>query len=99
MAIPIGGLPMLKFLKHQLRRYRLRRAGVLDERHAEPLKLGNWSLLAGPIDEQSVVYSFGVGDNVSWDLAMIERFGVTVHAFDPTPQSIAWVARQPLPKQ
>ena len=30
-----------------------------------------------------MVYSFGVGQDISWDLAMIERFGVTVHAFDP----------------
>jgi FkbM family methyltransferase len=44
-----------------------------------------------------LVYSFGVGEDISWDLAMIERFGVTVHAFDPTPRSIAWVRRQRLP--
>jgi FkbM family methyltransferase len=46
-----------------------------------------------------VVYSFGVGDNVAWDLAMIEQFGVTIDAFDPTPQSITWVAGQSLPPQ
>ncbi len=30
---------------------------------------------------------------------MIARFGVTIHAFDPTPASVAWVARQALPSQ
>jgi FkbM family methyltransferase len=44
-----------------------------------------------------VVYSVGVGDNVSWDLALIERFGVTVHAFDPTPACVGWFGRQSLP--
>jgi FkbM family methyltransferase len=48
------------------------------------------------LDAASVVYSFGVGDNIAWDLAMIERFGLTVHAFDPTPASVAWLGRQNL---
>lgn len=40
---------------------------------------------------ESVVYSFGIGEDASFDLALIERYGLTVHAFDPTPRSIAWV--------
>lgn len=90
---------VLKYLKRQVRSFRLHRAGVLDRPAARPLMLGNWAVLPDSLDAGSVVYSFGVGDNVSWDLAMIGRFGMTVHAFDPTPQSIAWVARQTLPPQ
>ncbi len=90
---------MFKFLKQQFRQYALRRAGVLDRADARPLMLGNWAVLAASLSAESTVYSFGVGDNVSWDLAMIRQFGATIHAFDPTPQSIAWVARQPLPPQ
>lgn len=47
----------------------------------------------------SIVYSFGLGEDVSFDLALIERFGCTVHAFDPTPRSIEWVKRQKLPER
>jgi FkbM family methyltransferase len=90
---------MLKFLKQQYRHFQLRRAHVLDPSDARPLMLGNWALLGELVKPQSVVYSFGVGDNIAWDLAMIERFGVAVHAFDPTPQSIAWIGRQKLPPQ
>jgi FkbM family methyltransferase len=43
------------------------------------------------INAKSVIYSFGIGTDVSFDLGLMERFGVTVHAFDPTPASIAWV--------
>jgi FkbM family methyltransferase len=53
--------------------------------------------LAAPLSSKSVVYSFGVGDNIAWDLALIERYGATVHAFDPTPVSIEWISRQTLP--
>jgi FkbM family methyltransferase len=48
------------------------------------------------VHADSVVYGFGVGDDVSWDLAMIDRFGVVVHAFDPTPRSVRWVERADL---
>jgi FkbM family methyltransferase len=34
---------------------------------------------------------------VSFDIGLIERFGLIVHAFDPTPKSIAWVKDQDVP--
>lgn len=52
--------------------------------------------LLGP---QSVIYSVGVGSDVSFDLALIERFGCDVHAFDPTPMACDWVAKQDLPEK
>jgi FkbM family methyltransferase len=57
---------------------------------------GYWVCPDG-LDSESVVYSFGIGQDVSFDLAFIERFGAKVHAFDPTPKSIAWVKEQKLP--
>src|SRR4029450_5467921 len=90
---------VLKLLKQTIRQHRLRRARVLDDAPHRPTKVGDWALWAEPLDASSVVYSFGVGDNVAWDLAMIRRFGCTVHAFDPTPASIAWVAGQSLPPE
>lgn len=59
---------------------------------------GYWVCPDG-LGSDSVVYSFGIGEDMSFDLAMIERFGVCVHAFDPTPKSIAWVKRQSLPER
>jgi FkbM family methyltransferase len=60
---------------------------------------GGYCVCPTGLDHGSVVYSFGIGEDVSFDLAMIERFGVTVHAFDPTPRSIEWVSRQSLPAE
>jgi len=53
----------------------------------------------GLLNPDSVVYSFGVGRDLSFDLDVIERHGATVHAFDPTPASVAWVAEHALPSQ
>lgn len=47
----------------------------------------------------SIVYSVGTGEDLSFDLAIIDRFGCAVHGFDPTPKAVAWVAKQSLPAQ
>jgi FkbM family methyltransferase len=54
-------------------------------------KHNRWSVCTPMINDKSVIYSFGIGTDVSFDLGLMERFGVTVHAFDPTPASVAWV--------
>lgn len=46
----------------------------------------------------SLVYSLGIGEDVSFDLSLIRAHGVTVHAFDPTPRCVEWIARQNLPE-
>jgi FkbM family methyltransferase len=58
-----------------------------------------WYLSVTDLNQDSIVYSFGVGENISFDLEIIRRFGLTVHAFDPTPKSIEWMNRQCLPEK
>jgi FkbM family methyltransferase len=58
---------------------------------------GGWDVAVEGIGSGAVVYSFGIGEDLSFDLALIERFAVTVHGFDPTPRSQRWVAQQRLP--
>jgi FkbM family methyltransferase len=40
-----------------------------------------------------------VGEDISFDLTFIQKFGVKVHAFDPTPRSIEWLQGQTLPPE
>lgn len=58
---------------------------------------GGWPLLTEETPRGALVYSFGVGEDISFDLAAIEAFDCTVHGFDPTPRSQAWIQRQTLP--
>ena len=58
---------------------------------------GAWSICPTGLGSDSIIYSVGIGTDISFDLALIERYGVTVHAFDPTPRSIAWLETQSLP--
>jgi FkbM family methyltransferase len=94
-------IPFRTSLKHQFRHWRLHRERILEPTALTLAKPGadhGWMVCTDLIPHGGCVYSFGVGANVAWDVAMIERFGVHVHAFDPTPESIAWVARQTLPE-
>jgi FkbM family methyltransferase len=67
------------------------------------LKLGSegacWCVCPRDLSSSSVVYSFGVGEDISFDLALIERFGLQVEAFDPTPRSIEWLQSQVVPPE
>ena len=97
-----------------LRRYGrvVKRAGrlltgrdVLYRYDARPKKLllgtlyGGWTIAPEYLDSTSVMYSFGVGNDISFDLAAIDKFGMQVHGFDPSPQAVAWMTNQRLPPQ
>ncbi|HWB18704.1 MAG TPA: FkbM family methyltransferase [Phycisphaerales bacterium] len=58
---------------------------------------GGWNVCPTNLSASSTVYSVGVGQDISFDLALISRFNLAVHAFDPTPKSIQWVKSQTLP--
>lgn len=58
---------------------------------------GTWRVSPAHLHAASVVYSFGIGRDLGFELELIERFGMPVHAFDPTPIALAWVATQALP--
>jgi FkbM family methyltransferase len=57
----------------------------------------NWCVCPSGLGSRSVVYSFGVGEDVSFELALIDRFNLQVNAFEPTPRSLAWARSQALP--
>lgn len=60
---------------------------------------GGYAVLLDRVRSDSVVYSLGLGEDISFDLALIERCGCKVFGFDPTPRSIAWVEAQHPPAE
>ena len=52
---------------------------------------GGWAVPNDLIRDSWTVYSAGIGNDASFDLGFIERYGCTIHAFDPTPSSIEYV--------
>ncbi len=58
---------------------------------------GGWAYDPSLLNEFSIVYSLGVGDDIDFDLALINRFQSNVYAFDPTSQS--FVSNDDRPRQ
>lgn len=93
---------MLAQYKALRRRKRLQRLGVhvsTDLSNSYDLygdRTGQWPLF-GRLAQESVVYSFGVGNNLSWELEVIEAWGASIYAYDPTPASVDWVSTLSLP--
>lgn len=58
---------------------------------------GGWTLCPDAMTSDSIVYSIGIGEDISFDLSLIEKYNCCVFAFDPTPRSIRWLRRQALP--
>ncbi len=55
---------------------------------------GGWNVITNNINSSSIIYSFGVGEDASFDIALIKRFGLLIYAFDPTPKSVNYVREQ-----
>ncbi len=73
-----------------LRNRPARKVDALSECSSLGSTYGGYTVKSNLLGPDSVVYSFGIGEDLSFDLALIERFGLTVHAFDPTPRAIAF---------
>lgn len=43
------------------------------------------------VGKQAIVYSIGIGKDISFDQEMMEKHQARIFAFDPTPDSIEWV--------
>ena len=48
---------------------------------------GKW-IRENSLDESSIIYSAGTGEDISFDISILDRYGAVVHAFDPTPRAI-----------
>ena len=60
-------------------------------------KCGGFYVCPISLNENSIVYSFGIGEDISFDKTMIAKHKCKLFAFDPTPKSIDWIKKQDLP--
>lgn len=62
---------------------------VLKQRYGRDW--ADWVLAPQYLDSGSIVYSFGLGRDVSFEESLINDIGCEIHAFDPTPLSKEYV--------
>ncbi len=81
-------------LKQRADRYFLKMS-VLVSHRLQHRKLGTdyggWFVPVDLFDASSLCYCFGAGEDISFDMELIRRFGCQVFTFDPTPRARAYV--------
>ena len=82
--IPIPDLLYLKYLKYST---------ILKKNPKELYgsKYGGWVICPTGLTKMSIIYSFGIGEDISWDEEIIAKYDVEVFGFDPTPKSSIYV--------
>ncbi|MFX0126493.1 MAG: FkbM family methyltransferase [Candidatus Hodarchaeota archaeon] len=59
-------------------------------------KYGGWFVPVDILNENSICYCVGVGEDISFDMELIKRFSCHVFAFDPTPRAKKFVEENTL---
>jgi FkbM family methyltransferase len=57
-----------------------------------------WSIPVDLLGPNSVVVDVGLGEDISFSRSLIQKYGCTVHGFDPTPRAIHYVKQLADPK-
>jgi FkbM family methyltransferase len=55
---------------------------------------GGWFIPSSYFNERSICYCVGCGEDISFDLGLIERFECQIYAFDPTPKAVFFVEQK-----
>lgn len=60
---------------------------------------GGWWIPPDMLGPDSICYLAGVGTDITFDLALMRRFGCGAWGIDPTPKTIDWIKMQGLPER
>ena len=82
---------MIQKLKYFLLGHFIFKAQIIIEKNWLGNSYGGFYINTNGLNENSIIYSVGIGEDISFDLDIISKFNCKVFAFDPTPKSISWV--------
>ena len=89
--------PPVRRVKRFVRQYTGREPRARVTLRCRPVSAGGWCYAPDTLIPESVIYSFGVGQDLRFELALSDAVNATAHCFDPTPLAVEWVRSQQLP--
>lgn len=60
---------------------------------------GGWWIPSTGLGPESICYCVGVGEDATFDLALVETFGCQVISLDPTPRAVNYMKKLDLPEK
>ena len=84
-------LIIIKKLIYLLKGYKLTKVNLRISENWFGYEYGGFYLHSEILNQKSIIYSLGVGLDITFDLKIIDLLNCKVFAFDPTPKSINWV--------
>jgi FkbM family methyltransferase len=85
--------PRIRYVRFLLDKALLLRRGFPLCTLGDKSNLCAWTLCPQGLDAQSIVYSGGVGKDISFEHALVKRFGCQVTLLDPSPTGIETMNR------
>jgi FkbM family methyltransferase len=59
---------------------------------------GEWTIAPDLVEAGDLAFCFGLGEEISFEKSLAERFRMRVHGFDPTPRALQWASSCALPE-
>jgi FkbM family methyltransferase len=84
---------------NRLRRYRLHKPNLRLRCELLGTSYGGWCVPMNFLRPTSIAYTVGVGEDISFDLELVRKYGCNVFAFDPTPIAVEFMERAVLPER
>jgi hypothetical protein len=100
---------IVKFIRSIRKKSKITIAKKKSDINYFPLSIKKWygneyggfyicpDLLLSKDNRKIIVYSCGIGEDISFDTAIMNNYNCEIFAFDPTPKSIEWIKKQNLP--
>jgi FkbM family methyltransferase len=60
-------------------------------------RFGVYAICTDVLPDNAIIYSFGVGKDISFEKELYQAAVCEFHLFDPTPASITWIEKKTLP--
>lgn len=58
---------------------------------------GGWVVSKNSLSKESKIFAVGIGNDIDFDLSIIQKYDAIIYEFDPTPEVGNWLKKQDLP--
>jgi FkbM family methyltransferase len=99
MSTIVQACPPLYRQINRARHFRLHEPNLNLPQRVLGSSYGGWAIPDNYLNSNSIAYTVGVGEDITFDLALVKEYGCKVFAFDPTPIAVEFMKKTRLPDE